>query len=54
MTTLKEFIKTYRKELDEHIQRISPGAPKNDSERRLWVLNAEGLYTWARSEGVKI
>jgi len=26
----------------------------NDSERRLWILNDEGLYRWARSEGVKI
>lgn len=28
--------------------------PLNDSERREWVLNDEGLYRWARSEGVKI
>jgi hypothetical protein len=26
----------------------------NDEERRLWVLNDEGLYRWARSEGVRI
>ena len=26
----------------------------NDKERRLWVLNDEGLYQWARSEGVRI
>jgi len=26
----------------------------NDDERRLWVLNDEGLYNWARSEGVRI
>lgn len=26
----------------------------NDSERRLWILNDEGLYNWARSEGVRI
>jgi hypothetical protein len=26
----------------------------NDEERRLWVLNDEGLYNWARSEGVPI
>lgn len=30
-------------------------APKlNDSERRQWILNDEGLYSWARSEGVRI
>lgn len=26
----------------------------DDAERRLWILNDEGLYRWARSEGVKI
>ena len=26
---------------------------KNDEERRLWILNDEGLYNWARSKGVK-
>ncbi len=25
-----------------------------DSDRRLWILNDEGLYNWARSEGVRI
>lgn len=30
-------------------------APKlSQSEIRLWILNDEGLYTWARSEGVRI
>lgn len=28
--------------------------PLNDRERRLWILNDEGLYNWARSEGVRI
>lgn len=26
----------------------------DNAERRLWILNDEGLYRWARSEGVKI
>ena len=26
----------------------------NDEERRMWILNDEGLYLWARSEGVRI
>lgn len=26
----------------------------NDTERRAWILNDEGLYDWARQEGVKI
>ena len=51
--TLQAFIERHRQELDDHIQSIAPGAPKSDNERRLWVLNDEGLYNWARSEGVK-
>ena len=51
---MQEFIKANRQELDNAIQSVSPGAPKNDHERRLWILNDEGLYNWARSEGVKI
>jgi hypothetical protein len=27
---------------------------RTDAERRLWVLNDQGLYSWARSEGVRI
>lgn len=30
------------------------GDKPNDAERRLWILNDEGLYRWARSEGVRI
>lgn len=26
----------------------------NDAERRNWILNDEGLYSWARSEGVRL
>ena len=62
--TLREFIREHREELDECIaRRMSvPGATvqvddlqyRNDEERRLWILNDEGLYNWARSEGVRI
>ena len=31
-----------------------PAERLNDAERRAWVLNDEGLYRWARSEGVRI
>ena len=51
---MQEFIHKNREELDRCIQRACPGAPKNDNERRLWVLNDEGLYNWARSEGVPV
>jgi hypothetical protein len=55
--TLAEFIKEHRAELDACIahalgQDKNPRA--NDAERRLWILNDEGLYRWARSEGVRI
>jgi len=28
--------------------------PLNDAERRQWVMNDEGLYMWARREGVRV
>lgn len=47
---LTEFIKLHRQEIDD----LTQSPIKNDSERRLWILNDEGLFKWARSEGVKI
>jgi hypothetical protein len=32
----------------------APDKALNNEERRLWILNDEGLYRWARSEGVRI
>ena len=53
--TLHTFIKTNRVELDAAIRRVCPNIESfNDGERRLWILNDEGLYLWARSEGVRI
>ena len=52
--TLANFIKENKQELDSCIKNVVPGASLNDSERRLWILNDEGLYNWARSSGVKI
>lgn len=31
-----------------------PAERLSDEERRQWVLNDEGLYRWARSEGCRI
>lgn len=31
-----------------------PAGKHNDEDRRQWILNDEGLYNWARSEGVRI
>jgi len=66
--TFKDFIKENRKEIDDAInlalyrhdgnggKGIIPNPPpkRNDDERRLWVLNDEGLYRWARRNGVRI
>ena len=50
MQTLEKFIREHRAEIDQ----ITQSQYKNDSERRMWVLNDEGLYSWAKSEGVRI
>ena len=54
--TLKQFIKEHRAELDACIARAlgqDRNPLPNDNGRRLWILNDEGLYRWARSEGVR-
>lgn len=60
---LRAFITEHRTELDaaiiRHLTRYDkPGFKRDihidDAERRLWILNDEGLYNWARSEGVMI
>jgi trehalose-6-phosphate synthase len=55
--SIRTFIKEHREELDAAIARalkMDKNPRANDEERRLWVLNDEGLYNWARSEGVEI
>ena len=52
--SLREFIREHKSEIDEAIRRQVPNARINDDERRLWILNDEGLYNWARSERVRI
>lgn len=53
--SIRAFIRKHRAELDAAIRRAVPFAGRlNDDERRLWVLNDEGLYNWARREGVPI
>lgn len=67
-TSIKIFIQEHRLEIDQLINEVTfrhdgrggrgvipdPPPRRNDSERRLWVLNDEGLYHWARSEGVRL
>ncbi len=63
-----DFIKTNRTEIDAAINGClyrhdgnggrgtipDPPPQRNDVERRQWIANDEGLYNWARSEGVKL
>ena len=51
--TLKQFIHENKEEIDQVIK-SNGGTYFNYEERRLWVLNDEGLYRWARSQGVRI
>lgn len=32
----------------------TPPPSRNDEERREWILNDEGLYRWAKAEGVSV
>jgi len=48
--TLTQFIKENRQEIDA----LTQSPYKNDTERRLFILNDESLYNWVRSQGVKI
>jgi hypothetical protein len=52
--SLREFIRQHRAEIDQVIQRAAPGAPRNDRERELWVMNDEQLYRRARAAGARI
>jgi hypothetical protein len=51
------WIKKYRAEIDAVIcaeLKVEKNPRANDRERRLWVLNHEGLYLAARREGVRL
>jgi len=66
--TMRAFIQEHRAELNTAINSViyrhdgrggrgtipDPPPKRNDAERREWILNDEGLYRWARSEGVRI
>ncbi len=52
----REFLKNNRKELDRIIREKlnDPEYLLNDEERWQWVQNNEGLYLWAKREGVAV
>ena len=52
--TLRNFIKENKEELDACIKTVCSNCKLNNDERRLWILNDESLYLWARREGVRI
>ena len=51
---LKTFIEENREMIDAMIRKQVPNAKIDDAERRMWVMNDEGLYLWAKSEGCRI
>ena len=52
--TIQAFIRENRSEIDAAIRRVCDNCRLDDAERRAWVENDEGLYMWAKSEGVNI
>lgn len=52
--TKRDFIRKNREEIDAAIRSVCNNCRLNDEERELWIMNDEGLYRWARSEGVRI
>lgn len=55
MTSMTTFIITHREQIDTYIRGVNPNQTIfNDEERRLWILNDEVLYNFAKSEGVNV
>jgi hypothetical protein len=64
---LREFVRQNRAEIDRLINGVlyrhdgrggrgvipDPPPKRNDNERQQWIMNDEGLYAWARGEGVR-
>jgi hypothetical protein len=49
---MQEFIDNNRTKLSNIIWNTSPNIPLDDDELEMWINNDEGLYLWAKSEGV--
>mgnify|MGYP003390152441 CR=1 FL=1 len=52
--TVRQFIKTYRKEIDAIVKEYYGVIVTNDKDRHRWLLDDEGLYRMAHREGVNI
>lgn len=51
--SIRAFIRENRAALEAAIRKACPGLERlSEGEIRLWILNDEALYNWARSEGV--
>ncbi len=53
--SMREFIRANAEALREAIRKACPNVGALDEEAlRQWILNDEGLYLWAKSEGVRV
>ena len=54
--SIADFIEENREELVESIHNYCGinRSRLDDEELELWIANDEGLYNWARSEGVEV
>lgn len=65
---MRDFIRENREDIDQSINSVlyrwdgnggrgvipDPPPKRNDGEREEWILSDEGLYLWARREGVRV
>ena len=51
---MRNFIKNNKTELTQCIKNVCPNCKITNEEIKNWINNDEGLYNWARSEGVRI
>lgn len=52
--TLRAFVRAHRAEIDAAAHAAGYRGRLNDEERGDWIANDEGLYLWARREGVPV
>jgi hypothetical protein len=52
--SMATFIRENKADIDRAIKSVCSNCSLNDRDRRAWINNDEGLYRWARSEGVRI